>query len=291
MALEYFEEDLLWEATRRNKNYIRDYNMILEKFKAENPDRNFDGDDFVIEIESEEWQMAFFVNPEVDIDTIKKKIQDGQDPKKIHPYFLPVNNAKKQLQYDNKNNEISILIPKGDSYEAVPFETGIITFRRMLFVRQSILLTVNAYTDEKRLVKYIQDYLKKVRTLRSKSYAKFDDYYNPIKIKSYIGWLKTYDEIIAEAKREKNTAKFKIENGAEIVPDDFSFYKEASKEFLEEQQAYRRKKGRNDDTYLIHDSRRKMRSNNYNKAVKIIQETPDLDIKFSNMTKIEFPFP
>jgi hypothetical protein len=126
-----------------------------------------------------------------------------------------------------------------------------------------VLFSLDLMGDDCKIINMIKslkkEFRKKYKLACSNNVKKL---FNPTKINSYIMWLKKYDEIVNYLYNQYGRDDLKINSGAVMIPDKFSF-----KEVVP------------GDTTKVFETARKAMKEAYEGSVLLIQQTPN--IKFS----------
>lgn len=136
--IQYTKADLIWEATRRNQDYKNDYSSMLERYRDEcgiqninslyeylpNPESTIE---YLPYNPSCKWEILMiakgdilagtethkgtyfwgWLDPNVDIDKIKKKIDSGENPLSVHPYeYVNVLSRSRSNIYYHQNEHL-----------------------------------------------------------------------------------------------------------------------------------------------------------------------------------------
>lgn len=278
----YKQEDLVWEAVRRNENYRSYYSKSL-KNNLDKRSSKFEG----LEIWPIDnyWKLSKLYDPEINIDDIKKQIEQGAKPSDVHPYYKLFNRSEtKQVifhgvpgskYYDFKskthhdffessNDKNSLFIKKSEIIDRVVISIDPSTSNNILFddikkIKANALKESDNYNSDKDERLAIMEEEGESDTCRRNRHIDFKCYTRDISI--FIGLLKKYDELInycTEKGKENPTAlEFELikKDGVFNVTSNFSFKHMAS----------------NED-----DNERRTWQSQYEKALKVIKSAPNI---------------
>lgn len=226
--VKYKKEDLLWEATRRNEEYKAYYYKLIEKQSDEvdkwkriwNPYNNY------------KWKIPGAIDPSIDVDEIKEKINSGADPLEVHPYFRFFRDEKKAVIHHTTpelgaiRNTRPLSIHHSDKVKIdAPLYKWVHDF--IVTTKNRIVISINPLATDKTIKKEIKKI--KDRALRNIKKETEDlkknkeRVYLPRNIGQYIGWLRKYDEIVDYIKEKKGVDNLTIKDGIVMLPDNFSF--------------------------------------------------------------------
>ena len=176
--------------------------------------------------------LNFLADPKVDIDTIKKEIASGADPKKVHPYYG---------FFDKKEATTHHLIPEfvyrhwywqrhhgqeqSETFgrEKEQFEIWFDLFLNQL--HQRILISINPNASDDSIFEGIKSIKRKIVAkdkADSQEEKKESREYIPRNIGNYIGWLRKYDAILETLAKTKDT-ELRREGAIVAVPDKYDF--------------------------------------------------------------------
>ena len=215
----YQKEDLIWEATRRSEVYKNFYNRSVD-------------DEFKKVMAKEFFCLDLLADPDVDIDTIKEQVDNGADPKKVHPYpgffekkETPVTHhlipdSVYQYRYGHFPFKQSGTEPSAQNREQ--FETWFDLFLNQMPGR--ILISIDPRSSDREIIDGMK-VIKRKTVQETKAVVKEEKFspraYFPRDIGKYIGWLKMYDETVDTARKEN--FKLTVEGQILTLPEDFSF--------------------------------------------------------------------
>ena len=223
---EFYPEDLIWEATRRNENYINDYNEFVEENrKMENENLFHSG---------QPWNLKNgLVDPAITIKDIKKKIAAGDPPEKVHPYwhlrdkyYIKTEAAVifHDVQDDNEVVEPNYRrVPPSKDFFNYTFndsspEGYVYRCIDKVVVSDRIVLSINPLANDDEIVDAIKEKKDKLKKEMRKTLEKKKSFYpTPGKIERYIEQLKKYDELVRVWQIDYEE-EIKINNGIYEVP-------------------------------------------------------------------------
>ncbi len=200
----YSREDLLWEATRRNEDY--------KKYFADRQKENsVDLEPLFTATGNDKWKMDKEVlDPSIDIDLIKKKISDGEDPLTTHPFYFLYNRITDSA-FIHEIPRISTRSFKRDKkvtgekkFKAVfTIDEGVKLRKFLLKSRGRIIISIDPCQDQEDVIEHIKKILPDER-------KRFKDITNKNSITINVGsidynieCLRGYDKIIAEFYKRK----------------------------------------------------------------------------------------
>lgn len=270
MTTKYTRADLLWEATRRNEDYKSDYISVLGKYRndlkdygsiTELPYVSFKRWGIVMVKESETRLKIFgWLDPEIDVNEINKKISSGVNPLSVHPYAY-----LHELSITNPNMYYHLMQKSpGQHFSEQKIDDDIYVCIKKDLVRNRFLALIDPLSEDAFILKSIKQIKKKIlkemkREINSLK-KKGEMVFFPRDVGDYIGWLKKYDSITDHARKQRGEAAITIKKGAVIIPDDFRFQDLVP-----------------DDTHgEKFEGQRKAYRDAYRGAVHLIQTTPDI---------------
>lgn len=281
----YTKEDLMWEAVRRNENYRRYYRSARawrRKSGVEEgtlPNHGFDH--FPLH---PQYKMYKVFDPKTDIQTIKGLIENGSWPEDVHPYYhftrrekehpirhhtLPDYPYARSNKRDRREYGFERFDDNRDYFtirKSAVANRVVISFDPLLSEKEVVaevkklrgrLLREYKETWEKRIQKDIADNAKR-KTKCKRTISKSLTCY-PRDIPSYLEWLKTYDDVLSNARKQRCRIKV-IAGVKEVVDDRFDIMVIVPAEGSEKQ---------------LHNKKRIM-SDNYTKAIQLIRIAPDI---------------
>jgi hypothetical protein len=215
----YRKEDLIWEATRRSEGY-------KQLFKSEI------GENTKTDLAMDFFRLNFPADPNLGIDKIEEKIASGADPKEVHPYHgfferkeepvahRPIPDFVYQHWYEHFPLE-----QDGTDTRATNKEQFEIWFDLLLKQMPGrILISIDPKFSNREIFPGIAE-IKRKAVEDKKAVGKDKQLsprtYFPRDIGKYIDWLKTYDEIVATARKEK--LEVTADGSILTLPDSFSF--------------------------------------------------------------------
>lgn len=221
---EYYKEDLLWEAVRRNVEYISYYRNVQKRKDSEN------GETVITEEEKNRWWMIEkrITDPKTDVDTIKNKIKNGERPIAVHPYH-----SKFKLLKNRSRGAGEINVPDYKPYicewiEVDAFEGAIIEIRvarllehiERLLSKDHIICSINPYADLKDIIPEIKKIREKKAKAIKKRYEHTKSRYFPSVIEKNIKYniecLLIYDKTINNFISAHSKDKLDIKDGCLI---------------------------------------------------------------------------
>jgi hypothetical protein len=255
--MKFNKADLLWEATRRNEDYKSLYFEVVGKDVQDIWKRIWHPWNY-------NWKMDGLLHPDITIDDIKTKIELGCKVELIHPYYYIL---KPIVQYEDLNSlrkdlldmEVSIKI---DDYRYRCYINSIID--RYIGDSSRLLFSIDLMGDDLKITKRIKSLKKKFR----KNYKLIcsnnaERLFNPIKIDSYIMWLRKYDKIVQYLDGQYGRDNLIIDSGAIVIPEKFSFNEVVP-----------------GDTKKNFETERKAMKEAYEGSVLLIQKTPNIKFSF-----------
>jgi len=293
----YTVADLLWEATRRNKDYKNDYALMLEKYRnsygtdAQNvkhlPYANYDKWKILLAFENgTSTSYSGWLDPNIEIDGIKRDIESGAPALSVHPYeyFTIINSKKpytffqrivheheeslKQQSSRETNDRVSenIVNPFFEQYldkNNLGIHGTYICINKQ-YVGDSMLCLIDPMSSDEAIKKVLQDNKKRVRHLIKKDKENLkqqkDRTFCIDDIDFYIGWLRKYDEWVNELTQMIGEDQLTYKNGVVIIPNHVK-YKQINP-------------ATGEGTDL--DSNKKVYKDALTGAVRLIQTTPNI---------------
>jgi hypothetical protein len=228
----YTKEDLMWETLRRNENYKTFYEQeVKEKSSKDNVPKQQRENHFLID---PRFKLLKLFDPSIDILEIKKNINEGYDPRNVHPYNHLTKKQQPIIQHRIPNAKSMTFIPSKYDFDKAGDNNDLVSIQRSI-LQDRLVLSIDVLAKEKDIIKGVQrirDAALKMhrnnvmeddadnKIFRGETSVGFICY--PRDIKKYIDWLKKYDEVIFYCRNEK--MPMDIENGALIVSrNQFSF--------------------------------------------------------------------
>ncbi len=230
---EFYPEDLIWEATRRNENYKKDYREF-EKKRKKNKYHHDTGHPWNL--------LSGFVDPNITIEEIKKeikkKITAGNPYKKVHPYWHLRDKyyikTEKAVIFHDVQDDSEVVEP---NYRRVPPAKDFFNYTfydsspegcvylciDKEVVSDRIVLSINPLANDDEIIGAIKKKKDKLKKEMRKSLEKKRSFYPiPSDIKSYIEQLKKYDKLV-KIFRLNYEDEIKINNGIYEKPESFDW--------------------------------------------------------------------
>jgi len=269
----YAKEDLLWEATRRNEEFKEYYYKLIRRQngKIDRWKRLWDIPN------NYRWKIPGAIDPSISVDEIKEKIDSGADRSDVHPYFKYFRDEKKSVIH-HITPGLGAIRNTGSSFiqhsDKVKIDTPLYKWMHNFIVttKDRIVISISPLAN----YDIIEKEIKKIRKRALKNIKKdIEDQkknkaYYPRDVGKYIGWLRKYDEIVDYLKEKKGADNLTIEDGVVMLPDNFSFV-----------HIVRRKKTLPEKF----EGQRKLYKETYEKAISLIQTTPNINFSPSRTPK------
>lgn len=280
----YTKADLIWEATRRNEVYKTDYLSMLEKYRNEFKINDCASIRYLPYVPSVRWNILIlkedsnkvrvygWLDPSVDVDTIKRELKTGVSPFSIHPYahIEKLNKTNPNIYYHHLDRRSELAC-----FSEHKIDDKIHVCVNADFIGNKFLLLIDPLSEDKTIIKSVKDVKQKVlkRIKREADLLRKNQHIilYPRDIENYIVWLKKYDQIIDYLKKTKINDKLTIKNGAVIVPNGFRFVELVP----------------NNTPADKFEGQRKAYKEAYEGAVKLIQSTPNL---FFSPSRVSPPY-
>jgi len=288
----YSKADLLWEATRRNEDYKKDYLEVYKDYAKENPHISKGNIKRLPLAESDRWRIkmmgedqffksspeTYWLDPKVSFEEIQEEIMHYNNVV-LHPYYHLFQSKKLpwvfyyyrdssiglQNKKDNAYEDHLRDTPEGRNLEFFEYkinETVYVCIKRSQVDKKILLMIDPLKTDDEiqQSVKEIKNEVLKTIKRRINTFIKSDgSVFYPNRIKEYIGWLEKYDQIVEYIQKDNNL-QLSINNGVIDIPDNFNFSEMVPDEVPGKKFAGVQK------NYL----------NAYRGSIKLIQQTPNI---------------
>ncbi len=264
----YDKADILWEATRRNEEYKKHYQNVLNEFPV-NKIAQWVRD---CQPGNERWNIQILIDPAITIDEIKKDIDSGKNPEEAHPYYhflkqYPVIQHKiPKMDFSSKKAGVVNL----DTIYVAPKDIKLmIQFSNL--IKNRVVVSFDPKANDALIKKEIKKIRKKIlkqdkERIKESQKKQKGKFYYPRDIDKYVGWLQKYDEIIDHFEKGNKSDQLTIQNGSFILPEGFNFT-----DVVPELPP---KKG----VEIVRQVRsaRQLYKDSYEGAVKLIQSTPNI---------------
>jgi hypothetical protein len=300
--INYTKEDLVWESVRRNENYKKYYSRWQEHYSDKISSRYHGLDAYPID---NYWKLSKLYNPEINIDEIKKQIENGEKPSDVHPYYnlfnrsetMPVifhgvpgskyhkdNNRSRYDFFDSSVDRKIICINKSVIVNRVVISIDPLTSNTELFdeikkIKTNALEAQEDYSSDKNKRLEIANEESKKEGESSPSWRNrhvdFKCYTRDIH--SYFGWLKIYDEVTNYCRIQKmkypTSLEFNLieDDGVFTVTSAYSFQHMVPDEI--------------EQGTKEHDYARRTLTSQYESAVKLIKSAPNIIFSSSKKTQ------
>lgn len=264
----FYPIDLIWEATRRN----REYQAYYDSRSAENPD---DSDNYF----ESRWNIfRNYCDYTIDIFTIKDRIRSGEHIASVHPYWhlhekLTPNYTGVTLHECPMNLEQYETVIESSSAEAFKEKARHSLFDFLDAVNDKVVVTIDPTATDEALFKEIKRIKDATReSMKSDSPSSLLFYPTSQKIKQYIDQFKRYDDVVSNIQKEYNGV-VETYQGAVLLPDIFTWRVMLPKE-----------------QRILHPCTQTMKKvksykEAYESAVSAIQTTPNVQFSFTRPRK------
>jgi len=289
----YTKADLIWEATRRNEDYKKDYKEVYDKYIVTNHMDNIASLKRIPDEKPNKWKIRmdgglgfetyYWLDPTTTLENIYAEIKETGNSR-LHPYYrlfrspvkindsfyhgqawIETHNVAYLENHEKENNDVKAT----SGFFRLEIEISDEKSLNLICVDErdiedQVLLTIHPLnTDEE-----IKNHVKKIKNKALRSIAAkieglkkngVETRYPP-DINDYIGWLQHYDIIIDFYIKNNNGVEFVIKKGAIVLPEKFDYEPLIPLDIPRQDVSYQMQKFKED----------------YEDAVLIIQSTPDL---------------
>lgn len=289
----YIKADLIWEATRRNEDYKKDYKEVLDKYIKTN---QMDNIEFLKRIPDEKpnkWKIRmdgafpfetyYWLDPTTTLENIYAEIKETGNSR-LHPYYrlfrppvkindsfyygqpwIETHNVANLENHEKEDNDVKAT----SGFFRLEIEISGEKSLNLICINErdiedQVLLTIDPLNTDEEIMSHVKEIKNKalrniapkIEELKKKGITTR----YPQNIGNYIVWLQKYDIITNFYLNDNNAGEITTKNGAIILPQKFDYEPLIPLDIP-----------RKDVSYQI-----QKYEEIYKEAVLIIQSTPDL---------------